>query len=224
MTARDLQLQTAPRRLVAVALAVGGAAAGASLAILLGEHRRATIALICSLAALAAVSLSVAMALARRASAEACEPAPRAAVAEPPAPAPPPTADDARVPVEGEAIDASVLESLRKLGGDAFVAEVVSQFISEGVLCLLKLAQAIAEGDVNEYAAQIHALRSSAANVGAQRLYKLCLEWRALAAGDLEACGAPRFVLLQKEFAAAEAILKGRRPGPGAMAGKAEAI
>lgn len=127
-------------------------------------------------------------------------------------PAPEPVRQIARVedliPIEGPAIDQNTLEGLRKLGGDDFVKEIASQFVSESVLGLFKLAQAISECNSAEYGAQVHALRSSAANVGAHRLYKLCLEWRELDEQELAASGSARFVQLQKEFSAAERQLK----------------
>jgi hypothetical protein len=117
---------------------------------------------------------------------------------------------DIVVPAEGPVIDQDTLDGLRRLGDEAFVVEVISQFISEGVLALFKIAQAIGEADAVEYAGQVHALRSSAANVGARRLYKLCLEWRELTSEELAGTGGVRFVHLQKEFLAAEKILKDR--------------
>ena len=229
MKERDRQSSPTSGRLIAVALATSGLAAGYAMAMIAGGDRGVMTLVAWSLAALAAMLWSVVFVSALRRMAEADRPAPRAAVVAPaPAPAlepaPPAAPRDAFVPAADDVIDESVIESLRTLGGDAFVAEVVSQFISEGVLCLLKIAQAIGEGDMDEYAAQIHALRSSAANVGARRLYKLCLEGRAIRAEELEASGSDRFVLLQKEFAAAEAVLKGRKSGPGAMAGNGRAV
>ncbi len=116
--------------------------------------------------------------------------------------------DQDLIQIEGPVIDHDTLNGLRRLGGDDFVKEIASQFVSESVLGLFKLAQAISECNSAEYGAQVHALRSSAANVGARRLYKLCLEWRELDAQELAASGAARFVQLQKEFSAAERQLK----------------
>jgi hypothetical protein len=114
------------------------------------------------------------------------------------------------IKLDGPCIDDATLESLRKLGGEDFVKEVMSQFISEGVLTMFKVAQAVSDGDSVEYGAQVHALRSSAANVGARRLYKLCLEWRELTRDELVASGSSRFVQLQGEFSAAERALRER--------------
>ena len=127
-----------------------------------------------------------------------------------PEPVRPPQAESELIKLEGPCIDEATLESLRTLGGDDFVKEIMSQFISEGVLTLFKVAQAVGECDSVEYGAQVHALRSSAANVGALRLYKLCLDWRELSQEQLATSGSARFVQLQREFSAAERALKER--------------
>lgn len=126
--------------------------------------------------------------------------------------------EDIIVAMDGPVIDEAALESLLKLGGEAFLDEVISQFVSESVLLLLRMAQAVAEKDAAEYAAHVHALRSSAANVGAKRLYGLCLAWRELSPEELAASGAARFVMLQKEFQSAERMLTAwRNTAPGGM-------
>lgn len=128
-----------------------------------------------------------------------------------PVPARVPRPGDILIPIDAPVVDEATLEGLRNLGGDAFVNEVVAQFISEGRLSLRKIAQAIGAGEGAEYAAQAHALRSSAANVGARRLYKLCLEWRDLAPEELAVSGAARLALLQDEFTAVEQALSERK-------------
>ena len=134
----------------------------------------------------------------------------RAHAIEPPDPVRAPQPEAELIKLEGPCIDDATLDSLRNLGGEDFVKEVMSQFISEGVLTMFKVAQAVSEADSVEYGAQVHALRSSAANVGARRLYKLCLEWRELSREELLASGSSRFVQLQGEFSAAERALRER--------------
>lgn len=140
----------------------------------------------------------------RKAKAEA---PPDEASARTPAPAPAPA------PVDYPVIDETGLEGLRNLGGQSFVNEIVAQFISEGVLSLHKIGQAIGEANEADYAAHVHALRSSAANVGARRLYNLCLEWRELTPEELAASGSACFARLQGEFAAVEQALNSRTTG-----------
>ncbi len=138
-----------------------------------------------------------------------------AAVAEAPDPLRRDRFDEPIIHLDGPEIDPHTLESLRTLGGDDFVREVMTQFISEGVLTLFKLAQSITELNSAEYGAQVHALRSSAANVGARRLYKLCLEWRELSESEIGESGAARFLQFQREFSAAERSLTDRHKNTG---------
>ncbi|MFN3891125.1 MAG: Hpt domain-containing protein [Beijerinckiaceae bacterium] len=211
----------------ATALLACGAAGGHLLALLAPDDWRATGFIAGGLFALALLATFAALTSRRPGARRPLGPAveePRIAHLLAPEPVRRLRPDDVLIPIEGAIIDDDALEALRQLGGEAFVTEVVSQFISEGVLTLLKVAQAIGQADATEYAAQVHALRSSAANVGARRLYKLCLEWRELSADEIARSGSARFVLLQKEFSAAEAALKGRAaPTDSALANLAKA-
>ncbi len=52
-----------------------------------------------------------------------------------------------------------------------------------------------------------HSLRSSAANLGARRLFAMCLEWRALGAEELAAQGGERIAALRATLLETEAEL-----------------
>lgn len=110
--------------------------------------------------------------------------------------------------IDDPVIDEGALEALKRLGDDAFVSEVVSQFVSEGVSVLMNIARAVGDADAAQFASLAHALRSSAANVGAKRLYRLCLDWRELPRAELVISGPARFVRLQQEFDAAQRALR----------------
>ena len=62
-------------------------------------------------------------------------------------------------------LDEDALTALLRLGDEAFVAEVAAQFAAEGTLLLLKLARAVSEANVADFASHTHALRSSAATL-----------------------------------------------------------
>ncbi|MDP2355776.1 MAG: hypothetical protein Q8M31_06905 [Beijerinckiaceae bacterium] len=145
----------------------------------------------------------------------AAQSAPESAMSEAPEPVVRARSDEPIIHLDGPEIDLATLESLRKLGGEDFVKEVVTQFISEGVVTLFKVAQSIGSLDVSEYAAQVHALRSSAANVGARRLYRLCLDWRELSESQIVESGSARFLQFQREFSAAERMLTERHESAG---------
>lgn len=120
---------------------------------------------------------------------------------------PPATAPDPALQAE-PVLDLSALAALRAIGEEAFVREVAGQFEAEGRVLMLRIASAVAARDAADFAAQTHALRSSAANVGARRLFTLCLNWRDLPAHDLAAGGAARLDALQREFDAASNALR----------------
>lgn len=87
--------------------------------------------------------------------------------------------------LENEIIDTRSIEDLRELGGDEFVQQVFEHFVSEAHEVLTKLDIAVAEQDYKAFREQVHALRSGAANVGAKRVFKLCLQWREITLEDV---------------------------------------
>jgi two-component system sensor histidine kinase RpfC len=101
-----------------------------------------------------------------------------ASVPEPPPPSP------AEPP-----IDAQVLASLEALGGIAFIAELAASFRTEARERFDALHAALRRGDVPDFRAQAHGLRSVAANVGARRLGELCLPYQSVSAAELRAQG-----------------------------------
>jgi signal transduction histidine kinase/DNA-binding NarL/FixJ family response regulator len=83
--------------------------------------------------------------------------------------------DEGREP----AVDASVLARLSNedLGGDrTFVVELIDLFLEQAVEMLADLQTAANAGDQQEVARLAHTLRSSAGNLGARRLQRLCAD------------------------------------------------
>ena len=101
---------------------------------------------------------------------------------------------------DGELIDAAALDDLKSLGGETFVSEIVDQFLSDAAGVLKSLHRAVAEGNVQQFRDEAHALRSCAANVGALKVYKLCLESRSIDARQLAIEGELRIRRLEAEF------------------------
>lgn len=73
-------------------------------------------------------------------------------------------------------IDRDALDRLVALGGEKLVHRIVGLFASFGVARVEDAEKASAEGDMAGVAAAAHALRSSAANVGATRLHAVATE------------------------------------------------
>ncbi|MDH7797003.1 MULTISPECIES: response regulator [unclassified Beijerinckia] len=97
-------------------------------------------------------------------------------------------------------IDPEAIADLRSLGGQDFVNEIVDQFVSDSVSILRGLSDAVAKGDEASFRDQAHALRSCAANVGAQRMRKLCLDWREIDAQELAIDGERHVRELESEL------------------------
>lgn len=87
----------------------------------------------------------------------------------------------AEIPV----LDGAAISNLESLGGVEFVADLTTQFAQDARRHLDRLGAAIADCDTHEFREIAHSLRSSAANVGARRLFAQCLDWRAASAEQL---------------------------------------
>jgi two-component system sensor histidine kinase RpfC len=121
-----------------------------------------------------------------------------------PAPVPAAAVDD---PVENGAIDERALRDLAALGGKDFVVEIVTQFVADAAGVLKKLTESVAQQDVEGFRDHAHALRSCAANVGAQAVYRMCLDLRAIEAQELAANGARHVRELEEHFERARVAL-----------------
>ncbi|MDB5594832.1 MAG: rpfC 1 [Hyphomicrobiales bacterium] len=110
--------------------------------------------------------------------------------------------DDASAPIDGRA-----LRDLQKLGGDDFVSEIASQFVADAASVLKSLSAAVAEQDVHGFRDHAHALRSCAANVGAQAVFKICLDLRAIDAHELAVKGEIHVRELELQFERARVAL-----------------
>ncbi|MBV8850159.1 MAG: response regulator [Methylobacteriaceae bacterium] len=102
--------------------------------------------------------------------------------------------------LEPEPLDARALGDLEKLGGRDFVRDIVAQFVADAAAVLASLTVAITKRDQQAFREQAHALRSCAANVGAQNVYRMCLAWRDLDAQEIAASGAQYMQMLEAEF------------------------
>ncbi|MEQ9182550.1 MAG: PAS domain S-box protein [Thalassobaculaceae bacterium] len=85
---------------------------------------------------------------------------------------------DALDPADGEApaIDHAIVDELRQVSGDALVTEVVGLFEAECVKRMAAMREAVAAGEAQPIRANVHAIKSSAASLGAMRLSALCAE------------------------------------------------
>ena len=72
--------------------------------------------------------------------------------------------------------DAAAHETLRELGGDAFLAEVVDAFLADAPALVATLRRALDQNDADELRRAAHTLKSNGSTLGAQRFSELCRE------------------------------------------------
>ena len=105
------------------------------------------------------------------------------------------------------AINIQALDDLEALGGRAFVDDIVAQFSADASTVLASLGAALAGNDVDMFRDSAHALRSCAANVGAQGVFAICLAWRDVGRDELAADGQAWLAKLEAELAGAQQAL-----------------
>lgn len=77
--------------------------------------------------------------------------------------------------------DQSALERLRRFGGDKLLSEMISLFREHAAARLDAARTALAAGDADGVRSSLHALKSSAAQLGASRLSARCAAGEAMA-------------------------------------------
>jgi len=87
-------------------------------------------------------------------------------------------------------VDHDTLARLEQLGGSAFRDDVVDAFIADAQSILEELDVALKQVDSEGFRDSIHALRSSAANIGASRMFEIGLTLRAIDDAELAVKGA----------------------------------
>jgi two-component system sensor histidine kinase RpfC len=92
-------------------------------------------------------------------------------------------------PVRKAKVRRETLLKLEQLGGRPFVEELVKQFTSDGDNMLHCLKSAFLDRDASKFDDQLHAMRSSAGNIGADALYSVCLSLRQISPEELDAKG-----------------------------------
>jgi two-component system, sensor histidine kinase RpfC len=93
-----------------------------------------------------------------------------------------------------------VLHDLEAIGGKDFVSELAGQFVADATGIIAELDAAAAQGNVTEFRERAHALRSSAANIGAHGIYDMCLAWRQISANELAGQGRAHVRRLTEEI------------------------
>jgi PAS domain S-box-containing protein len=116
----------------------------------------------------------------------------------------------------GSGLDESAVDSLRELGGDAFLAELIDTFLSDAPALLTALRESHTHGDAQALRRTAHTLKSNGRTFGAARFSELCLEVEERArSGDLDRID-DLFEEIEREYAALEQTLAALRATPAA--------
>ncbi len=110
--------------------------------------------------------------------------------------------------VSEPAIDVSVLDDLIVLGGNrAFFEELVDDFLVDATSLISEMRESANLKRVARFKDNAHALRSSAANLGAMRLHRLLLSVRDLSGAEFESRVAETMQAISEEFERVRAFL-----------------
>ncbi|MDH3662302.1 MAG: ATP-binding protein [Alphaproteobacteria bacterium] len=100
-----------------------------------------------------------------------------------------------------QVLDLAHIERLRDLGqDDDFFPDVISDFIEDANMLIGELERAAMAADSQAFRDRAHALRSSAAHMGATGIRELCLTWRDFGRSELATRGTQEIMLLRSEF------------------------
>lgn len=105
-------------------------------------------------------------------------------------------------------LDHDALASLMDLGDIGFMQDLITQFLAGASETLDRIADAVAREDVTSFQDVLHALRSSAANLGARRVFALALEWRKTSRQELAEHGEERVAQLRAVFSEVDEALR----------------
>ena len=112
----------------------------------------------------------------------------------------------------GESIDLHMIDELERLGGPEFVSDLLAGFLQDAAVSLRQLHAAAMQHDAQAFRDRAHALRSGAANIGAQRIYDLCLSLREVQTRELVEQGQAHLNRLEAEFERLQEALSDRMP------------
>ena len=120
-------------------------------------------------------------------------------------------------PASPGALDAAALDALAALGGEDFLRDLILNFVDEGGAIVQRMIVAVEQGDQHAFQREAHALSSSAGNLGARELARLCRSWCELGPGWAPCDGDHYLEELRREWSLAALalanVLAGRRAG-----------
>jgi two-component system, sensor histidine kinase RpfC len=105
-------------------------------------------------------------------------------------------------------INPATLAELRLISsGGAFMPELINGFIQDGEAVLRQMEAAIAAGQYEALRDLVHAMKGSAATLGAEQLCRTCVGMNGQTTSELEASGARVLKVVREQFEKASASL-----------------
>jgi two-component system sensor histidine kinase RpfC len=104
-------------------------------------------------------------------------------------------------------LNPEALKTLAALGGESFLRDLILEFVNEGGQIVERLIVAVAKGDQAAFQHEAHALSSSAGNLGAAELARLCRSWRDLGPDQIALHGDDYLGELRREWSLAALAL-----------------
>ena len=118
----------------------------------------------------------------------------------------PPRAEQAGM---APAVSPATLADLEELGSSpGFMDKLIGVFVSDSVALVAKMESALAARNVGEFRSHLHAMKGSAASMGAERLTVLCKEIGRLSDAEVRLQILPLLKSLRDELAATREALE----------------
>jgi CheY-like chemotaxis protein/HPt (histidine-containing phosphotransfer) domain-containing protein len=115
-------------------------------------------------------------------------------------------------PDANRGLDEAALDSLRELGGDEFVAEVIDTFLADAPALLESLRSSIVRGDADEVRRAAHTLKSNGATLGADSFTAVCREVEQRAKEGRLGSAGELVGRLEREYGSLRETLANHRP------------
>ncbi|MDJ0932760.1 response regulator [Breoghania sp.] len=107
-------------------------------------------------------------------------------------------------------VDLATLENLKKLGGAEFLKDLVGGFVNNTETTLNSLSELCIASDLTGFRSEAHALRSGAANIGAQGIFSICSKLESIDEEEFLMHEMERLRGLQLEIAQVRDVLSSR--------------
>ena len=107
-----------------------------------------------------------------------------------------------------EVVNVETIAQLEALGSPGFIERLIDVFVADNVILLQKVQASIVGRNYTEFRNHLHAMKGSAASMGAERLTRVCHDQGKLSDSELRLKSASLVKLLEQELAAAREALE----------------